>query len=160
MGWGWWDPLPISQGWIFASTSEEPPWGLGTRGPPCAGRGSRLRGYPRLSGPKPIVSSGRSLPLCPSRRRSEIPKGSSAKKQPVTSRPKGKSMLKGQTSKQSQVQALPQSHGEEGIVDQILAEMAVRKTVKAKPSHPRGALTFETPVIAVLSATSSEASLL
>ncbi|XP_069655869.1 coiled-coil domain-containing protein 81 [Haliaeetus albicilla] len=94
------------------------------------------------------------------RQRSEIPKGSSAKKQPVTSRPKGKSMLKGQTSKQSQVQALPQSHGEEGIVDQILAEMAVRKRVKAKPSHPRGALTFETPVIAILSATSSEASLL
>uniref|UniRef100_A0A8C0ANV6 Uncharacterized protein n=1 Tax=Buteo japonicus TaxID=224669 RepID=A0A8C0ANV6_9AVES len=94
------------------------------------------------------------------RRRSEIPKGSSAKKQPVSSRPKGKPMLKGQTSKQSQVEALPQSHGEEGIVDQILAEMAVRKRVKAKLSHPRGALSFETPVIAVLSVTSSEASLL
>ncbi|XP_029862910.1 coiled-coil domain-containing protein 81-like isoform X1 [Aquila chrysaetos chrysaetos] len=94
------------------------------------------------------------------RQRSEIPKSSSAKKQPVTRRPKGKSMLKGQTPKQSQVQALPQSYGEEGIVDQILAEMAARKTVKAKPAHPRGALTFETPVIAILSTTSSEASLL
>lgn len=88
-----------------------------------------------------------------------IPRG-----QPVTSQHKGKPTAKDQASKQSRAQAAePESYGGEGIVEKILAEMAMMKTMKAtkaKPSRPQEASTFVTPVIAVLSAPSSEASLL
>ncbi|KAM7074313.1 uncharacterized protein J5F26_017452 [Ciconia maguari] len=50
--------------------------------------------------------------------------------------------------------------GGEGIVEKILAEIAAMKTAKAKPSCREEAATFVTPVVAVLSAASSEASLL
>ncbi|XP_072704724.1 uncharacterized protein [Ciconia boyciana] len=50
--------------------------------------------------------------------------------------------------------------GGEGIVEKILAEIAAMKTAKAKPSRREEAATFVTPVVAVLSAASSEASLL
>ncbi|KAM6225505.1 uncharacterized protein M6G45_017881 [Spheniscus humboldti] len=91
------------------------------------------------------------------RQRRVIPGGSSGKKQPATGRPKGRA------SRQSRAQAAElQSCGGGGggeLVEQILAEIAATQTAKAKPSHTWEAATFVTPVIAVLSATSSEASL-
>ncbi|XP_064330176.1 uncharacterized protein LOC135317681 [Phalacrocorax carbo] len=96
-----------------------------------------------------------------------IPKNSSAKKQPVAGQRQGKPVPKGQASQQSQAQAAkPQSCREEaatgggGIAEKILAEITVTKLVKAKPSRCPEALTFITPVTAVLSASNSEANLL
>ena len=84
--------------------------------------------------------------------------------QAVTGQHKGKPTAKERASKQSRAQAAePESYGGEGVVEKILAEIAMMKTMKttkAKPSRPQEAATFVTPVIAVLSATSSEASLL
>ncbi|XP_050770805.1 coiled-coil domain-containing protein 81-like [Gymnogyps californianus] len=82
--------------------------------------------------------------------------------QPVSGQRQGKPTAKDRASKQSRAQAAePESCGGEGegVVEKILAEIAMMKATKAKPSRPREASTFVTPVIAVLSATSSEASL-
>ncbi|XP_074710220.1 uncharacterized protein LOC141936804 isoform X3 [Strix uralensis] len=104
---------------------------------------------------------------------------SSGEKQPGTGQAKGKAALKDRASKQSQAQvqaATAQScrrgggggkgkgggwggqvRRGQGMVEKMLA---AAKTRKAKPSPPQEASYFGTPVIAVLSTTSSEASLL
>ena len=137
--------------------------GVSSGGLPVAAR----RGTWLTGGPKPIASSGRPLQLCPSRQQLVIPKNSSAKKQPVAGQRQGKPVPKGQASQQSQAQAAkPQSCREEaatgggGIAEKILAEITVTKLVKAKPSRCPEALSFITPVTAVLSASNSEANLL
>ena len=55
--------------------------------------------------PKPIVSSGRLFPLCPSRRLPPIPGTFSGKKQPVTGQPKGKPAPEGRASELGQTHA-------------------------------------------------------
>ncbi|XP_075345426.1 uncharacterized protein LOC142403144 [Mycteria americana] len=114
------------------------------------------------------------------RQRPVSPVDSSAKKQPATGQRKGKLLPKGQASQRGRAQSYRGEggaaggaaggrgagggaggeEGGEGIVEKILAEIAAMKTAKAKPCRREEAAAFVTPVVAVLSAASSEASLL
>ncbi|XP_076219722.1 uncharacterized protein LOC143173383 [Aptenodytes patagonicus] len=166
------EPLPRP----LLKTSRRVPGGdkqMRREGLPHLGQGTKV-GFPGF--PFPASPSSRNDEIPPfweirgkRRRRSSrvrqrrvIPGGSPGKKQPATSQPKGKPAPTGQAPRQSRAQAAElQSYGGGGggLVEKILAEIATTQTAKAKPSHAREAATFVTPVIAVLSVTSSEASL-
>ncbi|XP_076219723.1 uncharacterized protein LOC143173384 [Aptenodytes patagonicus] len=168
------EPLPRP----LLKTSRRVPGGdkqMRREGLPHLGQGTKV-GFPGF--PFPASPSSRNDEIPPfweirgkRRRRSSrvrqrrvIPGGSSGKKQPATGQPKGKPAPTGQAPRQSRAQAAElQSYGGGGggggLVEKILAEIATTQTAKAKPSHAQEVATFVTPVIAVLSVTSSEASL-
>ena len=111
--------------------------------------------------PKPIVSSGRLFPLCPSRRLPAIPGAFSGKKQPVTGQPKGKSSPEGRASEPGRTHAAKprRCRGKGKGEEKETHEGGVLKVAKGKTFHSCGVQTLPPPpLIAIVSPSSSEAS--
>lgn len=109
--------------------------------------------------PKPTVSSGRLLLLCPSRRLPEIPGASFAKNQPKTSQPKGKPTPKSQASELGRAQAAKplRCRGKGKGEKKDAREGGELKMAKGKTFHSCGVQTLPPPPqITILSPSSPE----